>query len=1022
MKFRFTIAFLSLSAAICLTPQSALAESKHAAVAHDWENLSVIATNKLPYHCTLTLPSHLKDCGEVTLLNGTWKFKWACDPDNRDLDFWKDGYDVTGWDDIKVPGNWQTQGFGTPIYTNIPYPFKKNYPSVTDTPPEHYTAFAARNPVGQYVTTFNIGDDSKDRSFYLLFEGVESAMYVWVNGKKVGYSQNAMSPAEFDITPYVHKGENTLAVEVYRWSDGSYLENQDMWRLSGIFRDVELWSRPKAHIRDYRIRAIPSSDFSKADVNIDFVIDNQSKSAVKDLTVACVIDGNTYKAKVPAVKAKGENKAQITFTIDKPRLWSAEMPELYPVEIQLCKGSEVSERFHNHIGVRRMEVKGTQVLHNGKPVKLRGVNRHEHHPQTGRFVDEATMRRDLELMKQGNVNMVRTSHYPDAPLWYELCDIYGIYVMDEACNESHEYGIGTTTLGDDPNWLNAIVDRGISLAARDINHPSVCMWSLGNESTAGNNITAMRQAILDIDPTRIIYYDSDLSNSYIFDTAYSSPEELLHMLQTVTDKPVMMREYAHAMGNSLGGLQEYWDVIYAFPNMGGAVIWDWVDQGLKIKHPKCRVSADDFAYGGDFGDQPNDGPFLINGVVGPDRVPHPHYDEMKKVYQPIYFSLVDGNTVALDNKDSFLPLDNYAYRCDYYADGKLISSYEPTLNNGKLLLKNAPSVEGELMLNVVASLKNDEIWAPKGHEVAFEQFIIKESPQQLPSLAAATIKHQPDSSWFATVGENVYRFSPSGDIISWEVGGKQLIKSKLTPNFWKVPVDNDKRNGYAQRHWEWVHAAEHRNTFQSYVGQCDGQPALVFKSKIMAGAVVTLTYQFATDGVIVQMDYDPFICFSSKIPKFGFTLGLPEELNQISWYGRGVQENYPDRRGGYPIGAYELPLADFITDYVAPQENANRTDVRRCAFSTPDGKDRVDVTFAQPANFRAWPYTQEALEKSSHPSEIEHAPFITVNLDQYIQGVGGINSWGAQPLKQYTVDSHVPLSMRFAITYKNSDK
>ena len=472
---------------IILLALAAISIQAYAQGLPEWEDPQVIGMNKEDYHATLTLPSRKAECGEVVSLNGIWKFNWAKDPLRRPADFFKESFDASGWDDITVPGNWQMQGYGIPIYSNWTYPFRKDQPYVMGQPPADYFSYENRNPVGSYITSFDLGPDASDKAVFLHFEGVKSAMYVWVNGQLAGYSENSMSPAEFNITELVRPGANKLAVEVYRWSDSSYIEDQDMWRLSGIFRPVELWIRPQTHIRDYTVEAIPSEDFSSASLQGSFMIRNLSGKAAKNLKVSMKVTGKDrhgydlhqeIRSEAFTLEPSEEREIGLEGMLMNPALWSAEKPALYDVEISLTQKNKHVETFLCHTGVRRVEVQGEVLLVNGKKVKMKGVNRHEHHPRTGRYMDEATLRKDMEMMKQANINMIRTSHYPSMPLFYELCDVYGFYVMSDANNESHDYGIGNRTLGNDTLWTKAFLDRAISLVKRDRNQPSILFWSL----------------------------------------------------------------------------------------------------------------------------------------------------------------------------------------------------------------------------------------------------------------------------------------------------------------------------------------------------------------------------------------------------------------------------------------------------------------------------------------------------------------------------------------------------------------
>ncbi|MDE6638828.1 MAG: beta-galactosidase, partial [Muribaculaceae bacterium] len=596
---------------------------------------------------------------------------------------------------------------------NISYPFQRNRPFVTSEPPKDWYAYDHRNPVGSYVTEFDVTPEMLGKNITLCFEGVKSAMYVWINGKKVGYSQNSMSPAEFDITSFIRPGNNRLAVEVYRWSDGSYLEDQDMWRLSGIFRPVSLFVRPNVHISDFKVDSELNDDFSKALVKAHVSVCNTGSKKEKGATVAFNIDGKNLKSNPVDILPGDTVDISLNYEIDNPLLWSAETPHLYPYTISLNnKDNSLLQNYDWHLGVRKVETDGEIFKINGKNVKLRGVNRHDHHPRTGRWVDDATIEKDIRLMKQTNINFLRTSHYPDRPILYELCDKYGIYVMDEACQESHGYGYANEEMGHDPNWKNAHVDRAVSLVSRDRNHPSVIIWSLGNEGGVGPNIQSMYDTIVAMDPSRLPFYDCHPRYSALHDEGYPTPDMMRENAKKVTDKPYIAREYAHAMGNSMGNLKEYWDVIYSDPSIAGAAIWDWVDQGIAkpIDGSNLRISSalnlsdDEFwAYGGDFGDSPNDENFCINGLIGPDRVPNPHYYEVRHIYQPIWFSR-DGDFIRLVNHDSFTPLDAYDYRYEILAGGDKAAEGSLRLEGDIIRIPDFVNDNSGVWLNVYACL------------------------------------------------------------------------------------------------------------------------------------------------------------------------------------------------------------------------------------------------------------------------------------------------------------------------------
>ena len=942
---------------------------------HDWENPAVLGINKLPYHATLQLPSKEKECKEIVSLDGQWLFHWSRNPEERPIDFYKEDYNVSQWGKINVPGNWQTQGYGTPIYININYPFIKDRPRVTAEPPKDWTAYENRNPVGSYVTFFDVTKEMLSQNLILHFGGVHSAFYVWVNGQKVGYSQNSMSPAEFDVTKYLRAGQNKLAVEVYRWSDGSYLEDQDMWRLSGIFRSVQLWVRPLVHIADYHVTAEPNSDYSKATVRAKIQVCNTGNKAAKKLKAIMNIREN-YRGTIPMILSGDTTSIELTCTIDKPKLWSAEKPNLYPfsVELQDAKGNTI-EHFDYHFGVKKVEVVGEVFKINGKNVKLRGVNRHDHHPKTGRYVDDATYEEDIRLMKQANINFLRTSHYPDREYLYELCDKWGIYVMDEANHETHGYGYANKVMGEDLTFQKAHVDRAESLVKRDFNHPSIILWSLGNEGGVGPNIEAMYNKVKELDTTRPPFYDSDRRYSAIWDDSYLYPDDLRKNAQQVTDKPFMMREYAHAMGNSCGNLQEYWDVIYADSSICGAAIWDWVDQGLE--------KDGYYAYGGDFGDKPNDGPFCINGLIGPDRKPHPHYYEVQYVYQPLQFVRDADGTIRLINRDCFTDPSEYE------------------------IIRDTIEYDDETVLNVYARLRHDTPWAPKGFVVAREQFVLQPSQFFLAFAGRDTVAEETDEGFVAPTNNGSITISKTGALTSWVVNGKEMLQGPLEPYFWKPENDNQNAAHFARRTAVWKDAADKRTVKSIRV---EGRQVIAEMS-LPVGADLKLTYDLKADGrIMVNMDYQPTATNIATMPKFGMRMRLPADYTQIKYYGRGPWENYPDRKRSAFLGIYEMPLSDYQTEYIHPQDNGNRCDVRWFEI----GNLRIDGW--QPLCIRAWDYGEEDLEGARHPQDIPRGRFVNLNIDLDIHGVGGTDTWGKRTLPQYTIDGNQPHHYSFILS------
>ena len=930
---------------------------------HEWENPAVLGINKLPYHATLQLPSKWKACKEIISLDGEWLFHWSKDPESRPVDFYREDFDVSGWDKptvstgrLKVPGNWQLQGFGKPIYVNMQYPFHRDRPSVTGEPNKDWYAYDHRNPVGSYVTFIDVTKEMLTKNLILHFGGVHSAFYVWINGKKVGYSQNSMSPAEFDVTKYVREGRNKLAVEVYRWSDGSYLECQDMWRLSGIFREVQLWVRPLVHIADYKVEAVPNQDFSQAKVTADIAICNTGKKKAKNVKLAFNIDGKTIEGQVKNLAAGDTTNVKLTCLLDKPRLWSAEKPNLYPFSIELG-----DEHFDYHLGVKRVECVGEVFKINGKNVKLRGVNRHDHHPVTGRYVDDATYEKDITLMKQANINFLRTSHYPDREYLYELCDRWGVYVMDEANQESHGYGYANHEMGEDPDWREAHVDRAVSLVQRDKNHPSVIMWSMGNEGGVGPNLKAMRDAVVALDSIALPFCDTDRRYSDIYDDAYLTPERLANEARRISDRPFIMREYAHAMGNSMGNFQEYWDVIYNDSSICGAAIWDWVDQGLlKSKMEEGRGKIGFYAYGGDFGDNPNDGPFCINGLIAPDRKPHPHYYEVQHVYQPLTF-IREGNDIRIINRDSFTDPSEYD------------------------ITRDTVTIDGETTLTISARLREDKPWAKKGFVVASEQFVLTPytfPPLELRSLATNGTQepsaHSHHTSNITVDGNN---------LTSWIIDGKEMLLAPLEPYFWKPENDNQHAAHFAERTAVWRNVSD-----------------------------VTVKYTVINERqILVDVDYHPTGSDKPVMPKFGMRMRLPADFTHIEYYGRGPWENYPDRKCSAFLGLYKMPLSEYETEYIHPQDNGNRCDVRFLHIANEHSE--LTIKGCQPLCIRVWDYGEEDLEGAAHPNEIPRGRFVNLNIDLNIHGVGGVDTWGQRTLPQYTIDGNKPYHYAFLLDW-----
>lgn len=1025
----------------------------HAQSLPDWENPDINGINKEKPHAYAFLSEEKANNSMVQSLNGIWKFKWSPDPQSRPLDFYTENYSTRNWDNILVPGNWELQGFGTPIYTNFVYPFKPDFPKVTNEPDKKFTSYLQRNAVGSYSTTFTIPENWSQKQLFINFGGVQSAFYIWINGQKVGYSENSMSPAEFDITKYIHKGENKLAVEVYKWCDGSYLEDQDMWRLSGIFRDVDLIARPKSYISDFFVKAVPDNSFDNANISIDLNIDNRSAQNVSGLYVDAEVSGFSaqgewidlsFSKKAAVIQKSKQVSIELNSLIKHPKPWSAETPDLYHLVLKLKNNkNEIVDKAECYFGVRKIEIRGDVFYINGKAVKLKGVNRHEQHPRTGKHVSRNTMIRDLELMKQANINMIRTCHYPDDRLFYELCDQYGFYVMDEANQESHGFGLGNKEMGDNPMWKKSHVERAVSLVQRDKNHACVIFWSLGNEGGSGQNFIAMADTIKKLDSSRLIYSDTDRSVSAIYDDGYLHPDGLKKLGENIKDRPVFMREYLHVMGNSGGNLQEYWDVIYADPSLTGAAIWEWVDQGLAKKkdgsplklteHPDDYQLKDDefWAYGGDFGDKPNDGTFCIKGLVSSDRKPYPHYFEVQKVYQPVVFHLLNDKEIAVKvtNHFDFLSLRNFDLEYEYTSNGKSLQKGKFSCDNilpgtSSSIMIPSPQLTGtissEIVLNIYAKLKTATLWAEEGFCIAREQFVIKPyswtniSPvEKQPTVteSASKIELKTEKTSFTIDRKN-------GSLISWKANGQELLKGSLEPYFWKTPNDNQKQSGYSGELGKWKKAAENRIVKNVDIVKQGNLATVKFDMNLPAiGANYTLNYQLNGTGKLqVEATYTPLCDTIPLIPKFGMRVRIPDNYSTIGWYGRGPYENYPDRKTASLIGEYHSELENFVVPYPVPQDNANRCEVRWFSFGAQND-NTIKITGLQPLNFRAWPYTEDDLENTTHNYQLPKRGFINLNIDLNIHGVGGDDTWGAKTMEKYTNSGNKSYHFGFIMEY-----
>ena len=1009
----------------------------------DWEDLSVISRNKEPDHCTL-LPYCDPD-GELRgnrypsefyqSLDGDWKFQWAPNPDARPADFFKPDFDVSGWKTIPVPSNWQLHGYGIPIYTNVMYPFPAKPPHI---PQE-------MNEVGSYRRTFALPKEWDGRQVFVSFGGVDSAFHLWVNGQAIGYTEDNMGVAEFNITKSLKPGENTIAVAVYRYCNGSYMEDQDMWRMSGIFRPVYLYSTPPVRLRDFSVRGELDAQYRDAVLKVTAKVANlDAKDAgAHTVRVTLLNPDNTPVAgiapmslEMSAVPKGGEAVYEMQTKVANPAKWTAETPNLYRVSLELINSEgKVIDTGRCNTGFRKIEIRDNQLWVNGVSVKIKGVNRHEFWTGSGRAMPFERQLEDILIMKQHNINTLRTSHYPNQPVVYDLCDRYGIYVIDEANIETHGMGYDPDiTLGNRPEWEAAHLDRINRLVERDKNHPSVIIWSMGNEAGPGCNFAASAALIRKLDTSRPIHYERDNSVTDIHSEMYFKIEQMEKYATNNPQKPLIQCEYAHSMGNSTGNLQDYWDLIYKYDCLIGGCIWDFVDQGMrkKIDNPKPGQKDWFYAYGGDYGDKPNDADFCNNGIVLPDRAITAKTLEVKKVYQNIKVTPVDlkAGKVRVKSRFNFVPLDFLEGSWTVECGGK-------TLQSGRLpKLSTPPNGEEdvtipigviepgpgkECFLNISFALAEAASWAPKGHVVAYDQMALP--VESLPAICVTELPGiKVDDSREAVVVQgkdfSVTVGKKSGNIEKYEVNGKSLLTHALAPNFWRAPTSNDYGNGSHKRLHLWKDAGPKREIKKIKVKKEGDCCVRIEVHSVLAGieAGYTNTYSVCGNGdILVECAYEAPKDRHPEMMRFGMQCAVPQSLSQVTWYGRGPQETYWDRWTGANVGVYTSTVETGVTPYVRPQENGNRIDVRWYALRDQDGFGLLAVG-APLLSASAWPYTMNDLEECRHDAELPRREFNTLNLDYKQMGVGGDDSWGAPVHPEYKLPADQAYRYQFRLT------
>ena len=1019
-------------------------------------NPRLIDINKLPPHAAFTtyhsaasaLAGERERGSDYLSLNGTWKFHYTEQFRERPTDFMQPGYDTTGWNTIEVPGNWELQGFGDPIYVNIGYEFiSPGFPQYLQAPNPPMVP-EAWNPTGSYLRTFDLPASWQGKRIVLCAEAVKGAAYFYLNGEFIGLSKTGKVPAEFDITAQVRPGTNTLAVQMHRFSDANYFEGQDFWRLTGFERDVYLYAQPQTRVADFEVQSSLDDSYTDGVFHLGVVLQNDQTSA-QPMTVAYQLtDRSTGK---PQIVAQGEqtitldacNSDCVNFdaTIARVKAWTAETPHLYDLLISTRDSrGENCEYIPTRVGFRTVEIKNKQLLVNGKPVLIKGVNVHEHDPLTGHYVTEETMLKDFELWKQYNVNTLRTCHYPQQKRFYELCDEYGFYVIDEANIETHGMGYDRRkggTLGNNPLYLPVHLDRLHDMVERDKNHPSVIIWSLGNEAGNGYCFYETYRWLKQRDASRPIQYErAELEwNTDIYCPMYTSPEGIeRYALDPASDRPLILCEYAHAMGNSLGNFQDYWDVIEAHDLLQGGCIWDWVDQGLEM----INAQGEKFwAYGGDYGPTgtPSDGNFCINGIVYPDRRIKPQTIEMGKVYQNIKFLNFDttAGTIDVKNEFFFTPLDKYDFVYTVKGNGKSLKTGRfdlslPPRQQTTVALKGLPAMNDEAVdyrIEFEARQKEAEPFLPKGYAIAREQIAVKPAvrPVAQPSGESIAQTEKGNSVCFSGRDFDITFDKTTGLMTSYRYKGCEYLLDGFgpRPSFWRAPTDNDYGYNSPRLLGAWKEASQQAPEARSFtVEPGDGSTLRVtcLYTYPQTGAEWTITYTLLGNGV-VKVDNTLRLTDSRTpmIPRVGLRMQMPASFTRLEYYGRGPWENYIDRRSSCFVDRYRADIADLYEPYVRPQENNHRTDVSWLALSGNRGK--LLIVADSLVEFNASNHTLESLDsgetrddgrqrpenpRQRHNCDPKPEALVDLFVDCRMMGLGGDDSWGAKPHKVYQID------------------
>ncbi len=1025
----------------------------------DWDNLNVIDKNKEAARTTFFSYGNEDSAfvfGEndrYVLLDGIWKFEWVSKPVLASNEFMKSSYDVSNWDDIEVPSNWELQGYGTPIYTNLFYEFAHPDCPITEMKDGPKPPYVPKefNPVGSYRRSFTIPEKWDGKEIFIYLGSIKSGFYIWINGKMVGYSQGTKLPSEFNITPYVKPGkENIIALRVYRWTDGSYLECQDFWRMSSIERSVALYCQPKVRLFDYEVVSTLDKSYENGLLSLSVEVKNENKKT-KDIKLQYRLfdernneietDNKTFSL------SDGEQRNIVFFTeIKNVESWNAEYPNLYTLQLTLLdENGEVLESTASKIGFRSVEITRGQLLVNGVPVLLKGVNTQEHSPEKGHVINEALMLRDIELMKKNNINAVRTSHYPQPERWYELCDKYGLYVVDEASIESHGMGYGDKSLAKDPLWKNAHIDRMLRMVKRDKNHPSVIIWSMGNEGGNGINFMEGYKAIKAMDKTkRPVQYERvevgpkrELEfewNSDIIVPQYPLPSTFEYMGNLLLDRPFIPSEYAHSMGNSTGNFIYYWNIIKKYPQLQGGFIWDWVDQGLWKEDENGHRFL---AYGGDFGTNvPSDGNFLMNGIVSADRMPHPALAEVKKGHEPVAFKALkltkDKARINIENYYDFTNLDTLYFVAEIKADGQVLKSIDlPKIavspHLGKVLefdisIGDEITYNTEYFLTIRAFTRGASALVPENHLITEEQFKLpwfKAKKEQVDKGSKLVINDENNVLTLSNECVTLVFDKKSGVLINYNYKDIEYIYDNqgLRVDLWRAVTDNDYGCQMDKRNINWKKAADNIELKEfDYQVLSDAEVKVsteqylpIVEARFKVQYWVYGNGRVKVNNTLITSDVEP-----SDIPRVGTVMQLEAQFDRLTFFGRGPWENYSDRNTSTLVDVYSSTVDSQKVDYARPQENGNKTDVRWVALTNNEGNGLLCVADNNHLlNITAMPYLTQDFEDSDgyeyrpikdarmHAYQVKQRDFVRLNLDYGQRGLGGVNSWEAYPVEKY---------------------